>query len=164
MFISTFSLNSANHCAGLFFAKLNHDENDHRAYSVLVLTSVDLGVMVLSMKIRVLITFLVGLVVSLETMGSLGPSTAFAETFDCNRHTQGNSSFKTQSDFELWFPKEISLEIYDWKSREGYKSLTKIEKQIKYRLLPDAMISILVGYSDSLGKALVWQTVPSGYK
>ena len=121
----------------------------------------DLGVIVLSMMTRVLLTLLIGLVVSLGALVSMGTSAAFAETFECKRHTQGNSSFKTQSDFELWFPKEISLDIYNWKSREGYKSLKKVENLKQYMLLPDGkMIASLVGYSDSLGKALVWQTVP----
>jgi len=86
---------------------------------------------------------------------SKGTSAAFAETFECKRHTQAHTEFKTQSDFELWFPKEISLDIYNWKSREGYKSLKKVEKQIEYLLLPNGKMNArVIKYSESLGKAL----------
>ena len=56
------------------------------------------------MMTRFVLTLLIGLVVSLGALGSLGPNAAFAETFDCNRHTQGNSSFKSQSDFDYGSP------------------------------------------------------------
>ena len=63
--------------------------------------------------------------------------------------------FKTQSDLELWFPKEISLGIDNWKSRKGYKSLKKVEKQIQYVLLPNGkMIGSLIEFSDSLKKSM----------
>tara|TARA_B110001452_G_scaffold10896_1_gene9092 strand:- start:98 stop:1825 length:1728 start_codon:yes stop_codon:yes gene_type:complete len=80
---------------------------------------------------RFVLTLLIGLVVS------LGTSAAFAETFECKRYTDDSHGFTTYSAFESWFPKRISLDIYDWKSRSGYKALTKEEKDRKYRLLPN---------------------------
>ena len=72
---------------------------------------------------RGLLTLLVGLWVS------LGTSAAFAETFVCKRYTDDTLGFTTYSAFESWFPKRISLEIYGWKSRSGYKALTKEENR-----------------------------------
>ncbi|MDC1408942.1 hypothetical protein N8524_11585, partial [Candidatus Puniceispirillum sp.] len=83
------------------------------------------------MMTRVLLTVLVGLLLS------LGTSAAFADTFACKRYTDDSFGFTTYSVFESWFPKRISLEIYGWKSRSGYKALTKEEKDRKYRLLPN---------------------------
>ena len=83
------------------------------------------------MMTRVLLTFLVGIVVS------LGTTAAVAETFVCKRYTDDTLGFTTYSAFESWFPKSISLDIYGWKSRSGYKALTKEENRKKYRLLPN---------------------------
>ena len=81
-----------------------------------------------------------------------------AGTLKCKRNTEGHEKFKTQNDFNLWFPEEISLETYDWKSIEGHRSLTKVEKQIKYVLLPSGnLIAGLEKYSASLGQALDWR-------
>ena len=55
----------------------------------------DFGARVLSMMTRVLLTLLIGLVVS------LGTSAAFADTFECKRQTEGHYGFKTQNHFEL---------------------------------------------------------------
>jgi hypothetical protein len=96
---------------------------------------------------RFVLTLLIGLVVS------LGTSAAFAETFECKRYTDDAHGFTTYSDFESWFPKRISLDIYDWKSRSGYKALTKEEKDRKYRLLPNGkMIAALRCSSRSVSK------------
>ena len=83
------------------------------------------------MMTRFVLTLLVGLVVS------LGTTAAFAETFACKRYTDDSFGFTTYSVFESYFPKSISLDIYDWKSRSGYKALTKEENNKKYRLLPN---------------------------
>ena len=91
---------------------------------------------------RVLLTFLVELVVSLGALVSLEPSVAFADTFECERYTDDPYGFTTYSLFESYFPKNLALEIYNWKSIAGRKALTKEENNEKYRLLPNSkMIS-----------------------
>ena len=80
-----------------------------------------LGARVLSMMTRVLLTFLVGLVVSLGALASLGSSAAFADTFNCERYTYSGS--------ETSHPKTINLEINGWKKvRSGSKALLKYDK------------------------------------
>jgi hypothetical protein len=66
--------------------------------------------------------------------------TANPPTFSCERQTQGHYLFSTQNHFDVAFPKKISLEIDDWKSREGSKVLSKVTDKLKLRLLPDGKL------------------------
>ena len=87
------------------------------------------------MMTRVLLTFLVGLVVSLGALASLGSSAAFADTFNCERYTYSGS--------ETSHPKTINLEINGWKKvRSGSKALLKYDKGRKYHLLPNGRMVV----------------------
>ena len=92
------------------------------------------------MMTRFVLTLLIGLVVS------LGTSAAFAETFECRRYSDDTLGFTTYSAFESWFPKSISLDIYGWKSRSGYKALTKEENRKKATILLNGGIFMVIDW------------------
>jgi hypothetical protein len=76
---------------------------------------------------------LVGLVLS----GIAGSGAAWADTINCKRTSNSSAGFTTSSAFDSWFPKQLSLNTYDWGKIKGQKSVKKKDGQRIYQLLPN---------------------------
>ena len=85
------------------------------------------------MMFRLFVLLFVGLVFS----GIAGSSVAWADTINCKRTSNSSAGFKSSSAFDSWFPKQLSLNTYDWAKVSGQKSVKKKDGQRIYQLLPN---------------------------
>ena len=79
---------------------------------------------------RLFVLLIVGLVFS-------GIGVAWADTINCKRTSNSSAGFKSSSAFDSWFPKQLSLNTYDWAKVSGQKSVKKKDGQRIYQLLPN---------------------------
>ena len=71
--------------------------------------------------------------------GIAGINSAWADTINCTRKSNSTFGYKRTA-FEVWFPKELPLSIYNWSEIPFQKSIKKGQLDFYgtlYQLLPN---------------------------